>query len=205
MVHHLINGIVLGFVAGISPGPILTLVITETIKHNRKEGFKLALSPLFSDAPIVFATIFIIDKLSSYDLILAIISFMGAIFIMYLAWENIKIKSINIDIHNAKTHNFRKGIIANLLSPHPYLFWLLVGAPFTIKAYNENLTSAVLFILGFYIFIIGTKLTVAFITEKSKKFISSSKYLIIIKLLGFILLIFSVILIKDGVKFLGIW
>jgi len=181
------------------------LVITETIKHNKKEGFKVALSPLFSDLPIVFLTIFIINRLSSYDLILGIISFLGAIFIIYLAWDNIKIKSIEINIRNVKAHNFSKGILANFFSPHPYLFWLLVGAPFTIKAYNENLISAILFIMGFYIFIIGTKLFVAFITQKSKRFISTNKYLIIVKLLGFVLLIFSLILIKDGLQFIGIW
>ena len=115
------------------------------------------------------------------------------------------IKSIEINIRNVKAHNFSKGILANFFSPHPYLFWLLVGAPFTIKAYNENLISAILFIMGFYIFIIGTKLFVAFITQKSKRFISTNKYLIIVKLLGFVLLIFSLILIKDGLQFIGIW
>ena len=58
--------------------------------------------------------------------------------------------------------------------------------------------------VGFYVFIIGTKLSVAFITEKTKKFISSKHYLFIVKILGIILFFFSLILIKDGLRFLGI-
>ena len=204
MIHHLIYGISLGFIAGISPGPLLTLVITETIKYNRKEGVKIALSPLISDLPIVVFTVYIIGRASNYNTVLGIISLLGALFIIYLAWENIKTKKFQIDIPNIKTLTFRKGVIANLLSPHPYLFWLLVGAPFTIKAYEENLISAILFVTGFYVFIVGTKITVAFLTEKSKMFVSSKTYVMIVKILGFILLIFSIILIKDGLSFLGI-
>lgn len=205
MLEYLLAGLTLGFVAGVSPGPLLTMVIAETIKYNRKEGFKIALSPLVSDFPIVLATILIISKLSSYNLMLGVISILGSLFILYLAWENIKIKKIDIELQAEKTHNFKKGIITNLLSPHPYLFWLLVGAPFTVKAAKENLLFAVLFIAGFYIFIIGTKMTVAIITEKSKNIFSGKTYLIIIKILGFILLLFSVIFIWDGLKYLGIF
>ena len=43
----------LGLTAGISPGPLLTIVISETLKHGRKEGFKVAVSPLFTDVLIV--------------------------------------------------------------------------------------------------------------------------------------------------------
>ncbi len=49
MLDYLITGITFGFVAGISPGPLLALVISETIKHNHKEGIKIALSPLLTD------------------------------------------------------------------------------------------------------------------------------------------------------------
>lgn len=204
MITYLISGISLGFIAGISPGPLLTLVITETIKHNKKEGFKVALSPLISDLPIVMVTILIIGKLHSFDNILGVISLLGAAFLLYLAWENIKIKQIEISLHKAKSRNLKKGIIANLLSPHPYMFWLLVGAPFTLKAYQNNIFSAVLFIVGFYVFIIGTKLIVAFLAEKSKKFISGKGYLLVIKILGVVLLLFAAILIKDGLGFMGV-
>ena len=34
MVDYLIMGITLGFAAGISPGPLLVLVMSETIKYN---------------------------------------------------------------------------------------------------------------------------------------------------------------------------
>jgi threonine/homoserine/homoserine lactone efflux protein len=204
MFDYLIAGITLGFVAGISPGPLLVLVITETIKHNRKEGIKIALVPLISDLPIVLFSVIVVYQISNSDMILGIISFLGAGFLLLLALENIRVKSIEVNLHNERYKTFRKGIIANFLSPHPYLFWMLVGAPISIKAYNQSLIAAVLFIAGFYVFIVGTKIVVAILSEKSKNILSSKSYVVIVKALGFILLLFSIILIKDGFKFFGI-
>ncbi|MCD4833998.1 MAG: LysE family translocator [Bacteroidales bacterium] len=203
MFDYLIAGITLGFIAGISPGPLLILVITETIKHNRKEGIKIALVPLISDLPIVLFSVFVVYKLSNSDILLGIISFLGAAFLLFLAWENIRVKSIEVNLNNEKTRTIKKGVIANFLSPHPYLFWMLVGAPISIKAYNQSYIAAGLFIVGFYVFIIGTKVIVAILSEKSKNILSSKFYVVIVKILGFILLLFSVILIKDGFKFFG--
>lgn len=204
MLDYLIAGITLGFVAGISPGPLLTLVITETIKYNRKEGIKIALVPLFSDLPIVLFSVYVVYELSNSDILLGIISFLGALFLLYLAWENIRIKSIEVSLNSERKKMLIKGVIANFLSPHPYLFWMLVGAPIAIKAYNQNLTSAVLFVSGFYVFIVSTKISVAIISEKSKNILSSKYYIYIIKILGFILLLFAIILIKDGFQFFEI-
>lgn len=48
----LISGIIFGLSAGISPGPLLALVISETLKFGRKEGIKVAIAPLITDIPI---------------------------------------------------------------------------------------------------------------------------------------------------------
>jgi threonine/homoserine/homoserine lactone efflux protein len=201
---YLITGIALGFIAGISPGPLLVLVITETIKYNRKEGIKMALVPLISDLPIVFLSIFVIHKISDSENLLGIISLLGAAFLVYLAYENIRIKTIEICFEKPESKTLKKGIIANFLSPHPYLFWMLVGGPISIKAYNESFMTAVLFISGFYVFIVGTKIVIAYLSDKSKNVLSNKYYVVIVKFLGFILLLFSIILIKDGLGFIGL-
>ncbi|MGM0406588.1 MAG: LysE family translocator [Bacteroidota bacterium] len=204
MIEYLMAGISLGFIAGISPGPLLVLVITETLKHDRKEGMKMAFVPIISDLPIVFFSVFVIYKLADSDLILGIISLLGAVFLIYLAIENIGLKSVDVSIKNDKMNGFKKGVLVNFFSPHPYLFWMLVGAPLSIKAYHENILSAVLFVMGFYIFIIATKIVVAYISDQSKNVFSGGSYIIVIKILGFVLLFFAIILIKDGINFLNI-
>lgn len=200
----LISGILFGLVAGISPGPLLTLVISETIKHNKKEGIFVASAPILTDIPIVLLSVFVLAKLSSFNLVLGTISISGALFIVYLAYESITTKGIELNLQKVKAQSFRKGIITNFLNPHPYLFWIAVGAPTILKGYRVNVLSILFFILGFYLFLVGSKIMVALIVDKSKAFLKSNTYVYIIRTLGFILLIFSVIFIKDGLHYFGI-
>jgi len=59
---------VLGVSAGFAPGPLLTLVISETLQHDIKSGVKVALAPIITDLPII-----ILSKLTNFHDILGII------------------------------------------------------------------------------------------------------------------------------------
>ncbi len=200
----LFSGIIFGLVGGLSPGPLLTWVISETLKHNRKEGIKVAVAPLITDLPIVLVTVFILSRLSKFNSILGTISLLGALFLMYLAYESITVKGIDLDLQKVRARSLKKGIITNFLNPHPYLFWFAVGAPTIIKAYALNLVSVVFFIIGFYSCLVGSKIAVALIVEKSKSFLKSNVYISIIRILGLLLFVFSILFFKEALKLFGI-
>jgi len=203
-IPYLTSGVIFGLVAGIVPGPLLTLVITETLRHSRKEGIVVASVPVITDMPIVFFSVLILARLSGSDLILGIISLMGAMFVCYLAYESISVKGIDLDTDQVEAKSLRKGIITNFLNPHPYVFWMTVGAPITLKAYRVNLLAAVLYLAGFYASLVGSKIVVALLVDHSKKFLESRIYIYAIRILGIALLVFSFIFIKDGLRFLGV-
>jgi len=202
--EFLITGTIFGLAAGISPGPLLTLVITETIRHGRRAGILVALAPLLTDVPIVVVSIFILSRFSHSDIILGTISLLGALFVGYLAYESITVKGIALNEERPRPQSLRKGVIANFLNPHPYLFWIAVGAPTLFKAYKAAFFSAVLFILGFYLSLVGSKILVAEMVHKSRDFLKSSFYVYSIRLLGVVLLLFAVLFVKDGLKLLGV-
>jgi threonine/homoserine/homoserine lactone efflux protein len=200
--HFITIGILLGVSAGLSPGPLLTLVISQTIKHNRKEGIKVAISPLITDLPIILIALFIFNRLAEFDLILAIISLAGGVFVAYLGIEALRIKGLNIDIQDSKSESIKKGIIANFLSPSPYLFWVTVGTPLIFNALKINLLSAILFLISFYVFLIGSKVLIAVLVAQTKVFMNQKTYIIIMRILGLALLSFSFMFFYDGIKYL---
>lgn len=202
MWHFISAGVLLGLSSGLSPGPLLTLVLTQTIRHNRAEGIKVALSPLITDLPIILITVLILGRLARFDIFLAIISFVGAIFLAYLGVESLRSKELNLDVKDSKSGSLKKGIIANFLNPSPYLFWTTVGTPLLLKAYKTDLLASILFMLLFYVCLTGSKVLVAFLADRSKQFINQKVYLILMRILGIALLIFSLIFLYDGVKYL---
>jgi threonine/homoserine/homoserine lactone efflux protein len=200
--HFISAGVLLGLTSGISPGPLLTLVLTQTIRHNRAEGIKVALSPLITDFPIILITVLILGRLAQFDIFLAIISFIGAIFLAYLGVESLRTRELNFDVKDSKSGSLKKGIIANLLNPSPYLFWATVGTPLMFKAYKTDLLTSIFFMVSFYVFLIGSKIVVAFLADRSKQFINQRIYLVLMRILGIALLIFSLIFLYDGFKYL---
>jgi len=198
----LISGIIFGLSSGLIPGPLLTLVISETLKHGIREGIKISIVPLLSDLPIVLVTILILTRLSDIRPALGIISILGTIFLFYLAIESLSFKGSDIDTE-VKPQSVKKGLITNLLNPSPYIFWFSIGAPTVVKAMDIGLLSASLFILSFYFSLVGSKIMVAFVTGKSRNFLKSRNFIYTIRVLGLVLLIFAALFLKNALGYLG--
>lgn len=198
MITYLILGVTMGLTAGLSPGPLLMLLISETIKKNRKAGILVACSPLITDLPIVLVSLFVLKAISDYHFILGIISVLGALYLGYLAYENIRLKHYDFDIDKAGPKSLIKGIITNFLNPNPYLFWITIGAPTVLKGYRTSIFLSFCFITGFYMFLVGSKIIIALLVDRSKALLKSSLYVWLIRFLGIILLLFSLIFIKEG-------
>ncbi len=200
--QYLLAGSVLGLSSGISPGPLFTLVVTQTIKHDKTEGIKVALSPLITDLPIILIAVLLFAHLSQFDTILALISFTGALFLGYLGWESIKTKGINLEVSEGKTNSLKKGILANFLNPSPYLFWATVGTPYLFKASEISLVTAILFLCAFYALLIGSKIILAILVARTKVFIGQKWYVGIMRMLGIVLFILALLFLADGLEYL---
>lgn len=193
-------GAVLGLTAGISPGPLLALVITETIIKNKVAGIKIAFAPLITDLPIIATAFLIFSYATRLNFIMSIISFAGAAFLFYLGFECFRTGDLQGVRDGARSGSLLKGIAANLMNPHPYLFWITVGTPLALRAIRINVSTTILFFGSFYVMLIGSKVVVALIVDKSKGFLTTMVYKWILRVLGSILLIFAVIFIIEGIK-----
>lgn len=204
MIHFLTIGIILGLSAGFAPGPLLTLVISETLKHDIKAGVKVGLAPIVTDLPIIILTIFILAKLSNFQNILGIISLIGGVVLFFMGYDSMCTKGVDINFQEGAPKSLLKGILANALSPHPYLFWLSVGAPIVTKAMNHSIFAPVAFTGSFLTLLVGSKVVIAILVGKSKTFLSGRVYIYTMRFLGLVLWGLSLMLFHDGFKLLGI-
>jgi len=203
-ITFIISGIVFGLGGGLTPGPLMTLVITETLKHGTREGLKVAMAPLITDFPVVLLSIFLLSKLSDLDVIIGIISLIGAIFLVYLGYESFTFRGVEIDTRYFRPQSLKKGIIANIFNPAPILFWISVGAPTVLKGYEVSLMASIYFIFFMYFCLVGSKLLTAILVGKSRQVLKSRNYMLIIKILGVVLFVFALVFLKDGLDLLGV-
>lgn len=203
MMHFLALGTLLGLSAGFTPGPLLVLVVSETLQHNRWAGIKIAVSPVFTDLPIILLTLFLVNEFFRSAIFLGIISIGGGCYVFYLGCKMIFVRGPGHDVQVSPRASLKKGIMVNALNPHPYLFWFGVGAPTTIKALERNIFSALAFIGSFYVLLVGSKILLAILVGKSGGFLTGKSFISILRILGLLLCLLAVLLLRDGLKLLG--
>jgi threonine/homoserine/homoserine lactone efflux protein len=205
MTDFITLGIVLGLSAGFAPGPLLTLVISETLQHDIRSGVRVALSPIFTDLPIIILTLSVLAQFSDFHNILGIISLIGGAVILFMGYESMNPKSpAESDFSETEPKPLIKGILVNALSPHPYLFWFSIGGPIMSRAANLNIVAPIAFIGSFYVLLVGSKILLAVFVGRSKSFLNGTLYIYIMRFLGLVLCILSLALFRDGLKLLGI-
>ena len=198
MEQFLTIGIVLGLSAGFAPGPLLTLVISETLRHDIGSGVKVALAPVVTDLPIIVISLFVLSSLSDFKAVIGAISLVGGLFVLVMGYESIRTKGVAVDRHEANPKSLAKGVLVNALSPHPYLFWFSVGAPTALKAMSKSVVSALAFVLGFYLCLVGSKIMLAILAGRSKSFLQGKAYVHTMRFLGILLCVFAFVLFHDG-------
>ncbi len=197
---HLGSGVVFGLVAGLSPGPMLALVISETLTRGRRAGTLVALAPLFSDAPIVALSVLLLAQLRQSDAVLGVIALAGAVFVGYLAYGSLRTVGLEAGEHAAASRSLFKGVALNFVNPNPYLFGIAVGAPTVLAAYRSGLAPPAAYLVSFYALLVGSKVAIALLVDRSRGVLNSRGYVWVVRGLGAALVVFAALFASEGVS-----
>lgn len=139
------------------PGPDNIFVLTQSIFQGKKSGFILVLGLctglIFHTLAVTFGVAVIFQTSA---VAFTVLKMVGAMYLLYLAWQIFKAGNQKIDTKNIKTKiNYKKlyyrGIIMNITNPKVSIFFLAFLPQFT----NPNLGSVTLqmLLLGTLFFI----------------------------------------------------
>jgi len=204
MMTALVSGVLLGFSAGLSPGPMLALVLAQTLRHGSREGCKIALTPLVTDAPIILVALLLASRLAGLRSLLGIVSIAGALFVLYLAWESYHPAPREATAAAEAPRSWFKGITTNLLNPHPWFFWLTVGSAILAKAIAQSWFVAAAFLSGFYLLLVGSKVLVALLAGRSRNLLAGRAYRVTMRVLAVMLALFGLLLFREGLRNLAL-
>ena len=198
-------GFLMGAPSGISPGPMLILIISEAMRHGIRAGVKVAIIPLLTDLPVVLSSGFLFTQISEMNFLLGVISLIGFVFLFYLGSKNIRSANVEISDYTPPPLLLKEIIFANLLNPNPYLFWFTVGAPLMVRSFQQTLILGVVFLFSFYLGLVGIKIMLAIVAEKSRSFLQGIWYRRIMQFLGFTLIVFAFYMLRDCLIYFDIY
>ena len=197
MITFLLSGILLGLSGGLSPGPLLTLVASETVRHGARAGVGVALAPLLTDLPIILATVLLLRPLTDQAVPLALIQLGGGGYLAWLGMQGLRFQGAELEPTDPAT-SLQRGVIANFLNPSPYLFWLAVGAPTVLAAWREGWLAAAAFVIAFYALLVGSKVLLALALGRARHLLRSRGYILLMRSLGLALLGYALLFLYEG-------
>jgi len=172
-------GLSMGLSAGISPGPLLALVITSSLRSGLAGGLRVALAPLVTDAPIIALSVLLAGSLSPEAL--RWVGTVGGLVVIWLGIETLRAARTAVLPEHATgggdpRRELWRGVVANALNPHPYLFWATVGGPALVGSWRLSPWYALAFLLSFYVVLLGSKVTVAWLVSSRAGALSQDWY-----------------------------
>ena len=193
------TGTVLGLSAGLVPGPLTALVVAQSLRFGFREGAVVALAPLFTDAFLVTASVLLFTEAAPSEETLGVLSCASAVFVLYLAWDTAAVAGLSLDeTKHQKPHSLRKSVITNLVNPHAYFFWFVIGGPLVAQAKAAGGVRPWCFLVMFFGCLVGSKVVIAWYVVRLRRFFIGGTYRTTMRMLGGALAVSSILFLVDG-------
>ena len=192
--NYVLIGLGLGLGAGLAPGPLLALVVTTSLARGFRAGLRVALSPLVTDSIMIAVSVLVVRQLP--ERAAGALGVVGGLYVVWLGLESLREESVAVETDDAPDP-LKRSVLVNLLSPHPWLFWLTVGGSVVVSAWTEAPAYAALFVATFFVTMIGTKAVVAAVVSTSRKALTERGLHRAHRVAGVLLLLTGVLLVAE--------
>lgn len=179
----LVLGLTIGLAAGVSPGPLLLLVIIATLRSGWRAGALTAIAPLITDAVVIAGSLLVLSRVPGW--VLDALGVFGGAYVIWLAVETWRsVGSAFVAEGNAagtQTGVLRRAVLVNVLSPHPWITWATVMGPLVLEAVKGGAGVGALLVVGFYVTLVGSKLLVALLVARGRHFVNGQGYHVLLR------------------------
>lgn len=197
----LLAAVSLGLFAGVSPGPLMALVLTASLERGFRAGALTAIAPLLTDAPVILLSLVVLGRVP--ESLLSAITVAGGAFVAWIGVRTIveARRSVAPGGAPAEPTDRRyvwRGALVNLLSPHPWIFWFTVGTPLMIERWPVAPWESIAFLAVFLGLLVGCKVVVAWATSHGRRFAGTLGHRRALVVLGALLIVFAAWLVWQG-------
>ncbi len=156
-----------GLAAGLSPGPLQALVVTSSLERGFGAGWRVAVAPLVTDAPIIVLAVALLSALPTNALNgLGVAGGIAAIAVG--VWSVWTARRQSGDAGAGTASDLWRGAVVNVLSPHPWAFWIAAGGPVLVSGWRRGPWFAAAFLAGFYLLLVGSKVMLAWVVARGR-------------------------------------
>lgn len=213
MIEPIVKGLLLGLILSISIGPVIFAILKQSLTNGHKAGYAFVAGVSASDITLlticnVFTALFTL--VLSHK---AVIAMVGAGFLLLMGLYTLIFKKITLDaVGDDKDKTMRKrdlfgifvsGYLMNTLNPSVFLFWFAWTAAIGSSASESNNPMFYkLIVFGTcLLFVLTSDLLKVILAGALRPRLTEKNLVLINRLSGIIILIFSVALFYSALKY----
>lgn len=183
---------IIAFLAAITPGPDLLLLIRVALKNNIKEAF-ITMGGIISGSIIYLSILYFgLSSIVKNNITQILICLFGGLYLSYLAFKLLKNKIDHINLESNLQSGYKTGLIVNLSNPKAILFFVAMVGGYV----DNNLLINILWMLmgsisGFILAIL--------VASFLKRFINKDIFNVIDKICGVLFIFFAISLFINAI------
>lgn len=199
MIETVLTAALLGLLAGGVPGPYTTVVATTALESGFRPALKLAFIPLVTETPPLILTVFLLRNLN-HDL-LGAVGILGGVAIAWLGLRFYR-RQVNEDTARVEVPRgtFRTLAVAGLLSPAPWIFWLVAAGPLFLRSWNASWMRGVVFAVILYAMFVGTAATIAWLASHGRRVMTPLARRRVLRVMGVLLILAGGVLVWQSIE-----
>lgn len=208
MIKVFLQSLLIAYSGAVMPGSLLAYTIDKTLKTGAKTGLLVSIGHSLLEMIVVVFLLLGAARYIGSHIARTIIGALGGAILLYLGTgmirESFRIKSV-ADIAKNSTNRYGNlilgGLVISASNPYFIIWWAAIGLGLVTTAYSSyGIPGVVAFYFGHILADISWYVFVSLLLSKSKKFISTNVYRIIIIILGLFLAVFGVRFIVFALK-----
>jgi len=199
-----------GFSGALMPGPLLTVVISESARRGFWEGPALVLGHAVAEALIVAALAAGLSRLLKRNLVAGLIGLLGGAFLLWMGfdiagsawWGTVSLEQATGAEAGLQLGPIITGIVVSISNPYWVLWWATVGASYVALSLARGPLGLGSFYFGHILSDLSWYSLVALLITRGKTLLSQPVYRLILLVCGIFLMALSIYFIYSGIKFL---
>lgn len=201
MIETILTAVGLGFFAGAVPGPYTAVVASTALERGFKPAFRLAFVPAVTDLPPMVVMSLILDRVN-FDVLTVVGIFGGALF----AFLGVRFIRRQGGDWEERVEDIKEGrafwalASAGLLSPAPWIFWLVAGSPLLLRAWNRYWAEGVIFGLILFTMLIGTATGIAWGASHGHRILDATNRRRVLRVAGLFLVLAGAVIVWQSLE-----
>jgi threonine/homoserine/homoserine lactone efflux protein len=202
---------IVGFSGAMMPGPVTTLVVTESARRGFIAGPLITLGHVLLELAMVVALFFGLGDLLKQNIVAGFIGLLGGLFLLWMGFDIVRSAWLGKVSFNTvqrasgastSSHPVVAGILTSLSNPYWLLWWATVGAASLITFRAFGLAGVIAFYIGHTLADWVWNNIVAFVVATGRRVMTDQIYRGILVVCGAFLIALSFYFVSSGVSFL---